>query len=975
MAGECGGGTTKAFERGKSMMQFSGERFLTDRAVRRGCILRASIAGALGFAAHTFAPIAHAQATESEAALMADGLVETITVSSSRIGRVGFEAPTPVSTIGADEIASKGPTTIGEVLNQMPAFGASRTPNTSGVNSLRGGMVTSNLRGLGSERTLVLVNGRRYVPSTAAGEVDLRNIPALLIDQLEVVTGGASAAWGSDAVAGVINFRLKDRIDGVQMTVQSGMSHEGDNEELRASFATGGTWADGQLSIVAGLDYMKNDGIGSQYQRDWGKHEVGLITNPNFATNGLPNFIISPNVRSSVMTPGGLIVSGPLRGTAFGPNGTTYQFQFGEVFGSNMIGGHSEGENPGLAAPMGTPLESLAGLARLDFELTDDTSLFAEFSASNAESGGVSQENRDVGNLVIRADNAYLPASVAADMAALGLPTITIGRVSNDVGKVRLRSDTTVYRGVLGVKGRLTDNWSWDAYYQYGRSKYELKVGPNNRRQQNWLLAVDAVEDPVTGSIVCRSTLTDPGNGCIPVNVFGDGSLVANDYVFGTAWYNLVMKQQVAAINVQGDLFSTWAGPVTAAFGVEYRKDSADATSDALSQAPQPNGSVGGWRLSNNLPLNGEVDVVEGYLETVVPLAAQMKGIEELELNAAVRHTDYSISGGVTTWKVGVNYRPTDSVRLRATRSRDIRAPSLEEFFAKGGNLNANIFDPVLGQSVQVRQIRDGTLELKPENADSWTAGVVFTPQSIPGLNLSADWFDIKIDGVIGTLGAPRIVNACFAGNTGLCDRIAFNPDGTVAYVVDQNRNLDAMRRSGVDFEASYNFRPSVISERLPGTVTVRLLATYLDNFSVIDDTGVHNRVGKLSNHQRVGGMAEWVGFADVTWRGDAWMFGLQSRYTHSGVFNPLLTEGAGSAGTINDNTVGSYVTFNTIAQRDFTFGNIDAEVYGIVNNLFDKAPAFVPSGDVGGLAESSTNAGIYDVIGRMYRLGVRFKF
>lgn len=932
---------------------------------RRVAAFGAASALALGLALQ----LAAAGSAQAQDASATDGeSLQGVVVTASRVQRSGFTAPTPVTTVGVEQINQRAPTTVGEVLANIPSFRPSSTPQTSGVNSRGGGIVTADLRGLGADRTLVLVNGRRFVGSTAEGTVDLKMIPTLLVQNVEVVTGGASAAWGSDAVAGVVNFILKDRIEGVQGTVQYGQSKYDDNIEYKASLATGGAFAGDKVRFVVGLDYLNNRGIKSQYTRDWGKREVGLITNPNYATNGLPNYIIAPAFHTANMTPGGIVVSGPLRGLAFGPNGTTYPFQFGQVFGSTMLGGTQEGENPLLAANLGAPLESLNSLAHVDFEFNDKLSAFAEFSVAWSKTGGNSQQSRDAGNLVIQRDNAYLPAQVRAQMTALGLANITIGRNSDDVGYIGLETQDQHYRGVGGFKGELGGSWTWDAYYQYGRNRYALRFGPNNRNQANWRNAVDAVLAP-NGQVVCRSTLANPSNGCIPVNVFGNGSLQLNPYVFGSATFDMITEQQVAALNVQGEPLSTWGGPVSLAMGAEYRKEAVDAVSDPVSQTPQPNGSIGGWILGNQLPLKGSYNVKEVYAETVVPLASKQLGMESLDVNAAIRRTDYSIAGGVTTWKVGATAVPFETLRLRITRSRDIRAPNLSELFQAGGSSNTQVFDRVLGQNVQVREIQQGNESLKPEKADTFTAGFVLTPSALPRFNFSIDYFNIKVKDVIGSLGAPVVVNGCNAGNTLYCQSVRFNADGTIAFVVAQSLNLNGLRTSGLDFEAAYTL------PAFGGDFSIRGLATYTDELTTIQPAGPVKREGRLSQHNRLTGVPKWRGNLDLTYRRDAWSVNLQTRYVGKGLFNPDLTEGAGAINTVNDNHVPAYVYFNLGAQYGFEVGGRKLEVYGLVNNLLDRAPPMIPSGAAGGSNESSTNAALYDVIGRVYKVGLRFQY
>ena len=893
-----------------------------------------------------------------------------IVVTGSRLA-TGLQAPTPVTTVGAEAIEARAAATMGEVLAQIPSFGATESPNSAGVTSRGGGQINPDLRGVGASRTLVLVDGRRHVPTAANGSVDIKVIPTLLVQQVEVVTGGASAAYGSDAVAGVVNFILKDRIEGIEATVQSGISERGDGEELRASLATGISFAGDRGRIVAGVDWIKIGGIGTQLTRDWGRKEVGLITNSNFAINGLPNFIIAENIHSANTTPGGLIVSGPLRGTAFGPNGTTYQYDFGQVFGSAMIGGSGRFANENLLALLGTPTETANGLVHASLDVSDSLEVFAEVSAGWSDVGGATQEARDRGNLVIQRDNAFLPESVRQAMVDNGLQTITIGRVSNDTGKIRLDRENTVLRGVVGAKGDLGGDWSWDAYYQYGRNEYSLVMGPNNRRQNEYRLAVDAVRNPA-GQIVCRSTLADPGNGCIPVNVFGDGSLKLNDYVHGSALFDLVTTQQVGAANIQGKPFSTWAGPVSFGVGVEVRRDKAVGTSDALAQKVNPNGSLGGWILGNQLPLAGKIDVWEVYAETLVPLASDLPWAEELNVSGAVRRTHYSTSGSVVTWKAGLSYSPYEDLRFRLTRSRDIRAPNISELYENGGSSNTNVFDPVLGQSVQVREINAGNPNLQPEVANTLTGGFVFQPSFLQRFALAVDYYDIKIEDAIATLGAPTLAQGCFDGNQLYCESITFNPDGTIAFVTNTRLNLASIHTRGIDLELNYGFAP----EWLDGKVRLRALATYVDKLTFTNPNGVQDRLGQVSNVNRTGGVPRLMGNAEIAYDADAWSVALQAKLIGKGKFSSLYTEGSGAALTVNDNSVPAYAYFTLSGRYNINFGaDRTVQLFAVVNNLFDQDPPFIPSGAAGGANESSTNPGFYDVIGRFYRVGARFKF
>ncbi|AJP70798.1 TonB-dependent receptor plug domain-containing protein [Sphingomonas hengshuiensis] len=896
-----------------------------------------------------------------------------IVVTATRLQNAGFSAPTPVTTVTEGEIKALAPSSMADVLVSIPSFRMTSTPSTSGVNSRGGGLITADLRGLGATRTLVLVNGRRFVGSGTDGVVDLKLIPSLLVGQVETITGGASAAWGSDAVAGVVNFILKDKMQGLTGSVQTGVSQQGDGQELRASLAGGTSLLDDRLHLSFGADYVNQKGVGTQYTRDWGRKEVGLVSNPLYGTNGQPQYIIASGVHPSLMAPGGLIVSGVLRGTAFNADGTTYQFKYGTQYGttnSSMIGGSNTGNNLSNATQLAAPYEATILMGTLSYEVAPSVEFFTEVNRASSSSSGFSQQARDVGSLTIRVDNAYLPASVRAAMVANGLSTIAVGRLNNDSGMVSVHSSNRTFRIVSGFKGEIGDGWKWDAYYEYGQNDYTIESGPNNRITANYLLAIDAVVDPTTNTIVCRSTLTNPTNGCKAQNIFGDGSVKVDDYSFGTARFDLTTKQQVASASISGSPFATWAGPISIAAGGEYRKESAEGTSDALSQQVQASGAIGAFQIGNQAPISGAYHVWEGFAEIGVPILKDSALGRALDLNAAVRKTDYSTSGAVTTWKAGVTYKPIDDVMIRATRSRDIRAPNLGELFQAGGSSYVNVFDEVLNSTVQVRNVSQGNLDLKPEKANTWTAGVVLTPSFVRGLSLSVDYYNIEVKDAIGTISAPLVVSQCNAGVTELCKQIVYNTDGSIAYTIAQQLNLNVLKTSGVDAEARYTFGVGAI----PGDFGIRAVGSYVDKLVTIDASGTHDYAGKLSNFNRTGGVPHLAGNVDLTYRNDTFSLGLLTRIVGAGKYATELTEGSGAANTINDNHVPAYAYMTLTLSQAIRLGNRSVEFFGVINNLMDTDPPMLPSGTIGGANETSTNPVYYDTIGRAFKVGFRFK-
>ena len=327
----------------------------------------------------------------------------------------------------------------------------------------------------------------------------------------------------------------------------------------------------GAGTLMAGFDYVKIGGIGTQLTRDWGRRDVGLITNPNFATNGLSNFIISPNVHSAITTPGGLIVSGPLRGHRFGPGGTISKYDFGQVFGSTMIGGDGANQNENLLALLGTPTEDVNALASAQVRRQRACAIVRRAVRRKVDRRRrQSQEARDRGNLVIQRDNAFLPQSVRDLMIADNLQTITIGRVSNDTGKIQLDRDDKTYEAVGGVTAHFGE-WTADAYAPISaRNSYDLDFGPNNRKQNEYL---PRRSTPSSIRRPARSSAARERPAASRSTCSATGRETLNPYVNGTARFRLVTTQSVAAANLRGTPFSTWAGPVALAVGVEDRRD------------------------------------------------------------------------------------------------------------------------------------------------------------------------------------------------------------------------------------------------------------------------------------------------------------------------------------------------------------------------------------------------------------------
>ncbi|MFB0875913.1 MULTISPECIES: TonB-dependent receptor domain-containing protein [unclassified Sphingobium] len=907
-----------------------------------------------------------------------------IVVTGTRVVRDGYQAPNPVSVIGEQQIAAKAPVNLADYVNQIPALASSATArnSTPSISNGTAGINALNLRNLGVNRTLVLLDGQRVGAASLQGWVDINGFPQSLVKRVDIVTGGASADWGSDAVAGVVNFVLDRTFKGVKGEAQGGVTTYGDDRNYKLSLTAGTDFADGRGHILIAGELAHSDGVTGFGGRDWYKYRK-VITNPDYtATNGQPRLVVRDNTGFNNATPGGIITSGPLRGIYFDEGGTPKQFNYGPIIGGNFMNGgqyqYADWAKTGDLAPEQGRQNIFA---RASFELTDHFEVFAQFSFARATTGIAFGTLPRYGNISINSDNAFLPASVAAQAAALGVTSFNMGSFVYDIGPVISNTRRTNYRPVIGARGdfdALGSNWTWDIYGQetithsYGEIKIPITA--------NWLRAIDAVRAP-NGTIVCRSTLSDPTNGCVPFSVFGTGvnSQAAVDYVKGTAWFRQNLKQRVVAANLRGNPFSTWAGPVSVALGIENRRESVSGTVDALDAASLAQAQATGaarvlpYQTGNYLPSFGSYTVTEGYLQTVVPLAKDSAFAKSLDLLAGVRGTNYSTSGYVTTWKAGLTYKPIDDITFRVTRSRDIRAPNLAEYFQQQQAGSATITDPLRGfAQTTIFQITSGNQSLQPERANTFSAGIVLQPSFIPGLAGSFDYWNVDIKDAITTLVAGDVVNQCAAGNATFCSRVNRNAAGVITTVTSQPINLARQKARGLDFELSY------VRPMFGGTLRFRGLATrYLKNET---NNGITVPIDLVGNNNGNGADAtslpKWSYNATLGFDRDPVAFQLTARGVSAGVLNTTYVQCSSncptstvSATTIDDNHVAGAIYFDANVTVKVGHG---VETFLSVDNIANKDPAQVAWAANG--PPHAVNQSLYDVIGRTFRAGIRFK-
>jgi len=917
---------------------------------------------------------------------------QAIVVTGSRIARSGFDQPTPVTVVGADMLERQAVVSVAQALNDLPSFRPQATPATTAIFTNNIGASTADLRGLGANRTLVLINGRRVVASTVqggsfanAGAVDMNMIPTSLIARADVVTGGASAAYGSDAVAGVVNIVLDTRLNGIKASAQYGINDAGDGKEYQLALAGGTSFASGRGHIIAGVEYSDNKGTGDCYSRAWCALSYNTVSNPFVAgsgnsarvADGQAASLILPNTRTATSSRNGMIpvLPGPpnaaliasgLRGMEFRPDGTMVPHDFGTYYGVPIFqsGGGDEKQAFYTNFPISAPIERINAFSHAEMEAGDFT-LFLEGSYSRVKGSTIGAQRRDLGNLTIQQDNAFLPDAVAQTMADYNLASIPFGRIWDDLGPQRGAVKRETYRMVAGFNARMWGDWTLDAYYQYGRTNYSQR-GYNTTITPRLMFALDAVEDG--GQIVCRAARD--GNpaaaGCVPINPFGHGSATTNpaavDYVTGTVMQDTRLTQNVVSATMQGTLFQGWAGPIKTATGVEIRQDVASGDADPISRAMQ-------FYTGPGAPIDGKVSVFEAFGELNVPL------FPGAEFNGAVRYTDYSTSGDVTSWKLGLDVAPLDWLRFRGTRSRDIRAPNLFELFGPVQSSFQNII-PATGGQVLAMVMLGGNTNLAPEIADTWTVGAVLQPDlgSAGRLRLSVDYYDIKLDNAVSQLGAQVIVDGCEKSHiANLCNLITYD-GGAISSVINQNINLGSLITRGWDVEALYTLPVGLWG----GQISLRGLATIVDDLITVSATPTVDRAGMNGSPvSQPSGMPRYIINGYLTFSSDRVTTQVQVRHISGGVYNSTFV-GPGQDGydplatnSISDNHIGAWTYVNLNASVNvWKRGDQKLEIFGAINNLFDKDPPVDAPSSFG-----PTNNVLYDVVGRSYRIGARVKF
>jgi outer membrane receptor protein involved in Fe transport len=947
--------------------------------------------------------------------------VEEVVVTGSRIGRSGFDSAQPLSVVDSTQIENLGLVNVGDVIRTLPQNTPFFTDTNVGIGNFNVGAQLANLRGLNpyfGTRTLTLVDTKRVVPNTEGGAIDLTLIPSMLVGRTEIVTGGASAAYGSDAIAGVVNVILDTDLEGFRAQLDYSGTEESGGSDRHASVAYGHGFSDGKVHLLVGAEFQTQDPIGPCSQnRDWCRESWLVGTNAGYAGgNGFPNYVVAPGGRYSTSENG---IIAPCLNAACAPGAGRGAFQSFNAGGTGLVpydpgmytggfGGRIGGDGTVLQYDLSSirpDMERTAALGHVDIDLSDSLTLSFELATSQSDS-----ENYPAngalgpfgGGIRIQADNAYLTPALQAALPFGGI----MNRIfAPDVISATNVTDAETTRFVTAIEGELSSNWNWDAYYEHGESTYHQQLIHNADRSIlgiptqygffGW--ATDAVRsnpaDP-TSSIVCRATIV--GNpafnplaaGCLPLNYFGVGNSdpAALDYVFRTLKEDSEYTQDVVGVNFRGDIADGWgAGPISAAFGAEIRSDESDVTHDMANQPWYTS-----YLLSWGLDRGGKIDVTDIYGEVQIPI------VEKVDTDFAVRQTRNeatSSQAGVaknshdfSSWKAAVIYDPTDVLRIRATQSRDVRGAGFRELFLPRvttpgtvGGFPGGIQNPWTGAEENYLSITGGNPFLSPEEADTAAFGVVL---SFDRLRFSADWYEIDLSGAIaGAPGAQAVVDACFRGGSTACGAIVQTGSGASTDIVSVESgsiNLASYLTRGIDFEVNYNVPLDGGSN-----LNLRVLSSYL--YDMIIETGLGDAPINYSGQS--GPVGAFGGFnTSPDWQANMWLTYSRSRFTTTletkyigeGTLSALRFESPIGAATntqinsISDNTVDSRIYVSWTGSYDLRERSDDnqLQLFWAINNLFDKDPPVAPGGNA-----FPTNPVFFDTIGRRIRAGVRLQF
>ena len=989
-----------------------------------------------------------------------------IVVTGTRIPSANLTSVAPVTTVTSQDIKLQGVTKIEDLLNSLPqVFAGQASTLSNGAD----GTATVDLRDLGPQRTLVLVNGRRLVPGDpnpgSSSAADLNVIPSSLVKRVEILTGGASATYGADAVAGVVNFIMDTNFTGIRFDGQYSLFQHNNRNKItppildartnagfsgygypKHSVADGGTF-DGTVSLGTGFNDNRGHAVVyfgyrkalpiTQDRRDYSsctiqnRNPSGSNPNPlqcgGSSTSANGNALIyttgSPS-SSTFYTLGAGTLTQPRTRYNFAP--TNYFQRNDERYTAGLFANYE-------ISPAIKPY--------LEFMFMDDRT-----TAQIAPSGDFFNTNTlNCDNPLLSAQQSGLicnkvnlitgfigttplvqgtnPDPTAPPIVRIdpitgrpyNLAAFTLGRRNVEGGPRQDDLQHTSFRGVLGTRGDLNKAFSYDAYYQYGRTNYQ-EVYSNEFSQRRLVNALDVVANPTGGAPVCRSVLTGADPNCVPYDVFTGRpiSAAALNYVAATGFKRGQTTEQVASASVTGKLGeygfkSPYADEgIGINVGAEYRREGLDLKTDNEFSTGDLTGQG-----APTLPINGSYHVAEGFAETSVPLVRN-NFIDDLTFTGGYRYSKYTISNGrkftTNTYKLGLEFAPVKDLRFRGGYNRAVRVPNIQELFATQFVGLDGVTDPCAGHAItntsadagcraqglrvgqnvtvnpaaQYNGLLGGNPALNPETATTKTFGVVLQPRFIPRFALTVDYFDIKVKNAVQGFGADAILTACNGATPNLlaCSLIKRNsvtgslflgPDG---FVSDLKRNIGSVRTRGIEVNSSYNRRLGGL-----GSISASLVGTYLDKLTTEN--------GLTEKYDCVGYYGPTCGTPAPKWRHKARLtlqtpmgIGISGQWRF---FGPVNVDYKNPSAT----TKGPFLDFGSHLKSQSYFDLATTFAVGRhynlrlgVNNIMDKQPPLVTSGKAGvssacpgATCNGNTFPAVYDALGRYLYAGITLDF
>lgn len=919
---------------------------------------------------------------------------DSVVVTGSRIARPELDNPMPVSVINMDDMQRIGVETAEDALRMEPSIGSGVGRYNAQGQGFDGGMAAISLRNMGTNRSLTLVDGRRRVSGSArSSAVDVNMIPSGMIDRIEIVTGGAAAIYGADAVTGAVNIITKDDLEGFQANVRYGVSDHSDAQTKTVSASFGTPFHGGRGHFSVGGTFTDSEGLRTNDRPRTHKGRLLYGVNPantgigdgipdriihydfgEFYYNDYPTFLLD-NVNYGYT--GGevreLYIHTPLnaRGEFFGGDGG-YQSDIRPLTQGNQLR---------------APVRQAAAIARLDYDLTDSVRYTARVDLGKTRYEGTKSFYREdsraswlhgAGSAWAYLDNPFLPEPMRDFMQTNNLDQLRISRSFLGFGLFQDIHERELWTLDNTFSGSFDNGMQWEAFAQYGRTTEDVS-NPNTVRVSHWLAARDVIADPVTGAPVCRDE-TMRGQGCVPFNIFDSHVPTSAEaaWIFGNRKEKRINTQAVFGASLTGTAFSMPAGDAHFALGVEHRRETLDTREDPLAKTGE---LAHGGSVNAHAEIDESLTVSEAYGELVVPLLSGLPFAERLEVEGAYRYSHYDSFGGTKAWKLGSTWSPVKGITFRGVRSHSVRAPNFGELFEPINTNMSNLADPcediytyetdnrlancqALGiavpppNSVAVSEVTSGgNPDLQPETSDSVSYGVILQPGFIPGLDVTVDYWDIDIKDVVTQMSANSLLNFCVdmpSIDNPFCDQIVrdTDPARTVLHVSTQQMNAARFLARGIDYGIGYRkaIGPGFLRMNLKAT---RLIQKQQEGVPGVETSISYQEGGRGDPIWRANLLTSYsVGDFDIT---------LHNRYIGSAIYD----RNRASEESFDNDDIPA-VRYTDVSLGWHFNDNFRATVG--VTNLTDKQPPFLPSIYMG-------EAGRYDIVGRSYFLSLNARF